>query len=79
VTLVDTDRRQILARVGAGNLEGELDMTFDEFDAGLGGQVLRLGEPVLSLSADDSRQSEETRERRKRQRRTAICRSSSCR
>ncbi len=66
VTLVDTDRRQILARVGAGNLEGELDMTFDEFDAGLGGQVLRSGEPVLSFSADDGQESEETCERRKR-------------
>ena len=66
VTLVDTGRRQILARVGAGNMEGELDMTYDEFDAGLGGQVLRSGEPVLSLSADDSKESQETRERRKR-------------
>jgi len=66
VTLVDTDRRQILARVGVGTLEGELDMTFEEFDAGLGGKVLHSGEPILSLSADDANESEETRERRKR-------------
>jgi len=66
VTLADTNRRQILARVGAGNLEDELDMTFDEFDAGLGGKVIRSGESILSPSADDSHESKETRERRKR-------------
>jgi GAF domain-containing protein len=66
--LVDADRQQILARVGAGNLEGELETTFDEFVAGLDGKVLQSGEPVLSLGADDPNEPEETRERRKRHR-----------
>jgi GAF domain-containing protein/HAMP domain-containing protein len=66
VTLVDWPHRQILARIGAGNLEGELDISFDEFESGLGGQAARSGEPVLSLGADDPNESEETRARRER-------------
>jgi GAF domain-containing protein/methyl-accepting chemotaxis protein len=73
VTLVDAGQRQILARVGAGNLEGELDITFDEFDAGLSGKALRSGEPILSLSADDAGESEETRQQRKQHDIGALC------
>jgi GAF domain-containing protein len=53
VILADTQRRQVFARAGAGNVAGELDLTFDELEAGIAGKVLRSGEPVLSGSADD--------------------------
>ncbi len=51
VILADIQRRQIFARAGAGHSESELDLTFEELEASIAGQVLRTGEPVLSGSA----------------------------
>jgi len=66
LTLVNQQRKQILLRVGHGNITEELQMTFEELSAGLGGQVMATGQPVLSVTNSDKAESEATRERRSR-------------
>jgi signal transduction histidine kinase/putative methionine-R-sulfoxide reductase with GAF domain len=64
--LVDHERRQILANIGYGNLDDEMQITYDELDAGISGQVFKSGQAVLSSSVDDGTEPEATRERRRR-------------
>lgn len=66
VTLVDRAQRQILLRVGAGNIQSELAMSFEELEAGIGGAVMRSARAHLSLGPDDPNESEETRARRRK-------------
>ncbi len=65
-TLVDRDKQKILVRVSSGQTaDTQLRMTYAELNQGIGGIVLRTGQPVLSLDADDGIEPEETRQRRK--------------
>ncbi|MBN1888756.1 MAG: GAF domain-containing protein [Thermoflexales bacterium] len=64
--LVDHERRQIVAHIGYGNLSDEMQVTYEELEAGISGQVFRSGQAVLSLSVDDGTEPEATRERRRR-------------
>jgi GAF domain-containing protein len=63
--LVDRDRKRILFSTGSGNIGDALQMTYAELTSGISGRVLHSGQPVLSLSADDGIEPEETRERRR--------------
>jgi GAF domain-containing protein len=63
--LVDHDREDVLLSIGAGNLhELDLDTSYEELKKGISGAVFESGQSILSLSADDDIESEETRERR---------------
>ncbi len=70
--LVDHQAQRIVHRVGRGNVGGEYwimdeqQMTYGALQAGISGRVFETGEPVLSLNADDSIETEAMREHRRR-------------
>jgi GAF domain-containing protein len=65
VYMVDHDQKQVTVQATAGdNYDPDL-LKYDALAAGISGQVLRSGQPVLSLSADDGIEPAETAERRR--------------
>ncbi len=63
--LIDQKQKSILHKAGHGNIKNELQTSYEELNQGISGMALQLGRPILSLSADDGIEPEETRERRK--------------
>jgi GAF domain-containing protein/HAMP domain-containing protein len=62
--LVDHTHQQITHAEGYGNVTDDLQTSYAELQRGISGMVFQSGEPILSLSADDGIEPEETRERR---------------
>jgi len=66
IFIVDHEKREILVSVYAGSVDDDILTSYDELSSGISGMVFKSGKPVLSLSADDGIEPEETRERRRR-------------
>ena len=62
--LLDQERKEIQLAIVHGGIAGEIPLTYEEVIAGISGIVIKSKEPVISLSADDGIEPEETRVRR---------------
>jgi signal transduction histidine kinase/DNA-binding NarL/FixJ family response regulator len=62
--LVDHKSREILFRLGCGNLNSALQISYEELSQGISGQVWQKREPVLSAHPEDGTEPFETKARR---------------
>lgn len=66
IFIVDHEKQEILVSVYAGSVDDDILTSYDELSSGISGMVFSSAKPVLSISADDGIEPEETRERRRR-------------
>lgn len=64
IFIVNHDTKEIVQSVYEGNIEDDMQTSYDELLSGISGMVFNTSQPILSVSADDGIEPEETRERR---------------
>lgn len=64
IFIVNHEAREIVQSVYHGNIDDDMNTSYDELLSGISGMVFSSSQPILSISADDGIEPEETRERR---------------
>jgi len=65
VYIVDHDLKQVSVHAAYGDMDNQGEITYEVLKSGISGLVFQTGQPVLSVSAGDGIEPEETRERRR--------------